>query len=161
MHDESGIFNGGCTCGYIRYQMSAHPLIVHCCHCTWCQRETGTAFALNAVVETDAVRIATGDCERIKTPSLSGNGQVIARCPSCHVALWSHYHQSGPNISFVRVGTLDDPRQFPPDIHIYTSTKQPWVVIPKGMLAVPEFYNPREVWSPEILQRFQTAISRA
>lgn len=148
---------GKCTCGHVRYYMTEQPLIVHCCHCTWCQRETGTAFALNAVIEASAVKIENGECELINTPSQSGNGQTIARCPKCHVAVWSHYYQAGPNIFFIRVGTLDHPENLPPDIHIYTSTKQPWVIIPQGTPSTLEFYKPREVWTPENLQRFMDA----
>ena len=160
MNLNSVKLSGKCTCGHVRYHITAQPMIVHCCHCTWCQRETGTAFALNAVVETSAVQIENGGCEIIDTPSQSGNGQKIARCPECRVAIWSHYYQAGPNISFIRVGTLDFPETLPPDIHIYTSTKQPWVNIPENMQSVLEFYNPREVWDPDNLQRFINAKSQ-
>jgi hypothetical protein len=148
---------GGCTCRAVRYRMTRAPLFVHCCHCTWCQRETGTAFALNAMVETTAVQRLAGEVELVDTPSSSGKGQQIARCPRCRVALWSHYAGSGPVISFVRVGTLDDAAHFPPDIHIFTATKQPWVVLPAGAPAVPEFYKPAERWPADTLARFKAA----
>jgi hypothetical protein len=159
MNLHSARLNGKCACGYVSYHLIAQPMIVHCCHCTWCQRETGTAFALNAVLEANAVEMESGKCEIIDTPSQSGNGQKIARCPKCRVAVWSHYHQAGSNISFVRVGALSQPEKLPPDIHIYTSTKQPWVVIPEGVPSTLEFYNPREIWSTENLQRFMSAKS--
>jgi len=152
---------GGCTCREIRYRLTATPMIVHCCHCSWCQRESGSAFAVNALVEADAVELLQGDPELVSTPSLSGNGQRIARCPSCHVAVWSNYFQAGAGIRFLRVGTLDDPAACPPDIHIHTSSRQPWVVIPDGARAVPDFYNPREVWSAETMARFVAAKARA
>jgi hypothetical protein len=154
-------FGGGCTCRFVRYELSRRPLIVHCCHCSWCQRETGSAFALNAVVEADAVSLAQGDVEIVATPSQSGNGQRIARCPRCRVALWSNYFQSGPAVRFLRVGTLDVPGTFPPDVHIYTSSKQPWVVIPEGARAFGEFYDPKREWPAESLQRFARARSGA
>ena len=153
----STAFEGGCTCGHVRYRMTARPLVVHCCHCSWCQRETGAAFAVNAVVEAEAVQLLRGEVEVVDTPSLSGKGQKIARCPQCRVALWSNYHQAGPAIRFLRVGTLDAPEEFAPDVHIYTSSKQPWVVIPSGARSVPEFYRPSEVWSPESLERYARA----
>ena len=90
--------------------------------------------------------------EIIDTPSASGKGQRIARCPKCKVAIWSNYSQSGALSRFVRVGTLDEPDRLPPDIHIYTSSKQPWVTLPSGAKAVPAFYNPADVWSPQSLQ---------
>ena len=133
--------------------MTSKPLFVHCCHCTWCQRETGAAFALNAMIEADRVGLLQGEVEVINTPSLSGKGQKIARCPKCRVALWSNYAGAGDAVRFVRVGTLDEAARFPPDIHIFTSSKQPWVVLPEGAPAVPEFYKIAERWPKESLER--------
>jgi hypothetical protein len=161
MSSHSTTFDGGCTCRFVRYRSVARPLIVHCCHCRWCQRETGASFALNALVEADCVQLLQGDVEVVDTPSNSGKGQKISRCPKCRVALWSNYAQTGEIIRFIRVGTLDDPAHFPPDIHIYTSTKQPWIAIPSGMPDVPELYNPRETWPAESLERFARARARA
>jgi len=144
---------GGCTCRAVRYRMTSRPLFVHCCHCTWCQRETGTAFALNAMIEADRVALLEGEVEVIHTPSLSGKGQKISRCPKCRVALWSNYAGAGDAVRFVRVGTLDEAGRFPPDIHIFTSSKQPWVVLPEGVPAMPEFYRIAERWPKESLER--------
>ena len=147
------MFEGGCTCRSVRYCMTTKPLFVHCCHCTWCQRETGTAFALNAMIEADRVELLQGEVEVINTPSNSGRGQKISRCPKCRIALWSNYSGAGDAVRFVRVGTLDDAGGFPPDIHIFTSTKQPWVVLPEGTPAVPEYYKAAEHWPKESLER--------
>ncbi|WP_067733659.1 GFA family protein [Novosphingobium naphthalenivorans] len=141
---------GGCTCGQVRYRLKAQPIVVHCCHCRWCQRETGASFALNAVIETAEVELL-GQAperhppERIDTPSASGKGQAVFRCPSCKVALWSHYGGAGENAAFVRAGTLDNPDACPPNVHIFTDSKQPWVVIPEGAEQFPAFYSGRDV----------------
>ncbi len=148
---------GGCGCRAVRYEITSAPLIVHCCHCTWCQRETGTAFALNAVLEAGRVVLTAGAPEVVVTPSASGKGQKIWRCPACRVAVWSNYPGAGDTFRFVRVGTLDEPGTFPPDIHIYTSTKLPWVVLPADVRAVPEFYDPKAVWSVESQARWRAA----
>lgn len=146
---------GGCDCRFVRYRVETAPLIVHCCHCRWCQRESGAAFALNAMIEADRVTNLAGEPEIIHTPSLSGRGQIIARCPACKVAVWSHYSGSGPLTKFVRVGTLDNPDLFPPDAHIFTESKQPWVILPEGAKAFAQFYKKREeVWSAESIERF-------
>jgi hypothetical protein len=150
---------GGCTCRAVRYRMAAVPMIVHCCHCRWCQRETGSAFVINAVVETDSLAV-TGETELVDTPSQSGKGQKIARCPQCRVALWSHYPQAGPKLAFVRVGTLDDPDAVPPDVHIYAASKQPWVRLPEGARVFAEFYNVPDVWRPEALARAAAARAK-
>ena len=152
--------DGGCTCRLVRYRMAAKPLFVNCCHCRWCQRETGTAFALNAMIEADRVQLLQGDVEVIDTPSNSGAGQKISRCPRCRIAVWSHYAGAGDALRFVRVGTLDEPDRLPPDIHIFTASKQPWVLLPPGAPAVPEYYKASEMWPADSLARraaFQAA----
>jgi hypothetical protein len=133
--------------------LSGSPLIVHACHCRWCQRETGTAFALNALYEADRVTHLGGEPEIVDTPSQSGKGQRIARCPSCRVSVWSNYPQAGPAVRFVRVGTLDEPDRLPPDNHIFTSSKQPWFTLLTGAKVVAEFYDLQSTWSAESLER--------
>jgi hypothetical protein len=154
-------FEGGCDCRYVRYRMTSRPLIVHGCHCRWCQRETGTAFATNAMIEAQRVEIQGGEVLVIDTPLNSGRGQKIARCPKCLIALWSNYGGAGEVIRFVRVGTLDDPTAFEPDIHIFTSSKQPWVQLPAGKRSFPEYYRPKEEWPAASVERYQAAIAAA
>ena len=144
---------GGCACGAVRYRMTGGPMFVHCCHCRWCQRESGAAFALNALIEADRMVVLKGAPEMVMTPSASGDGQKIARCPACRVALWSNYAGAGDAVRFVRVGTLDEPDRLAPDIHIHTASKQPWVVIPPGVPAVPEYYSIRDHWPAASLAR--------
>lgn len=146
-------FEGGCDCRAVRYRLESRPLFVHCCHCRWCQRESGASFALNAMIESDRVTRLAGEPELVLTPSQSGRGQRIARCPSCRIALWSHYAGAGPVLSFVRVGMLDEPDRLPPDIHIFTASKQPWLLLPPGTPAVPEYYDRELHWPAESLER--------
>jgi hypothetical protein len=152
--------DGRCTCGAVRYRLTSGPLFVHCCHCRWCQRETGTAFALNAMIEADRVVLLQGEPELIATPSNSGKGQKILRCPTCKIALWSHYAGSGDKVCFMRVGTLEEPDRLPPDIHIFTASKQPWVVLPAGVPAVPEYYDRNKYWPPASLERRTALLGR-
>ena len=151
--DATQTFDGGCDCRHVRYRMTSRPLFVHCCHCRWCQRETGSAFALNAMIESERVVLLAGEVEIIDTPSNSGKGQKIARCPRCRIAVWSNYAGAGDLLRFVRVGTLDEPDRLPPDIHIFTASKQPWVVLPPGTPAVAEYYDREKFWPPESLER--------
>lgn len=164
MDAQPANYEGGCTCRAIRYRLMSAPLFVHCCHCRWCQRETGTAFALNALIESDRVAVLSGNPEGVVTPSNSGKGQTIWRCPTCRIAVWSNYAGAGDRLRFVRVGTLDEPDRLPPDIHIFVASKQPWVVLPAGTPAVPEYYNSAERWPKESLERrarvFPTAPAR-
>jgi len=146
-------FEGKCTCGFVRYRMTSRPLFTNCCHCTWCQRESGASFALNALIESERVELLGAAPELVDTPSASGAGQLIARCPRCRVAVWSHYAGAGKAISFVRVGTLDEPGRLPPDIHIYIASKQPWVVLPPGTPAVMAYYDRKHYWPVESLAR--------
>jgi hypothetical protein len=151
--DDVFPLEGGCACRAVRYRMLTAPMFVHCCHCTWCQRETGASFALNALIEADRVVLLQGGVEAIDTPSNSGRGQRISRCPKCRIALWSNYAGAGEAIRFVRVGTLDQAFALAPDIHIFTSSKQPWIVLAPGTPAVPEYYDSRQYWPPESIAR--------
>lgn len=147
-------FEGGCTCRHVRYRLTSRPMFVHCCHCRWCQRETGSAFVLNAMIEADRVESLSGEVDVVDTPSNSGRGQKISRCPTCRVAVWSNYAGAGPTIRFVRVGTLDEPDRLPPDIHIFTESKQPWIVLPTGVPVMREYYDPRQMWPKASRERF-------
>lgn len=146
-------FEGGCDCRHVRYRMTSRPLVVHCCHCRWCQRESGTAFALNAMIEADRVELLAHAPTPVMTPSNSGKGQQIWRCPQCWVAVWSNYGGADDTVRFVRVGTLDEPDRLPPDIHIFTSTQQPWVRLPPEAVAVPEYYDAKVHWRADSLAR--------
>ena len=145
---------GGCDCRQIRYRLVATPLFVHCCHCRWCQRETGASFALNAMVESDRILLLAGTPQLVATPSASGKGQQIARCPTCRIAVWSHYAGAGPVVGFLRVGTLDKPDALPPDIHIFTASRQPWVMLRPQTAAVAEYYDRRQYWPAASLARW-------
>lgn len=160
MASKTESYEGGCTCRHVRYRVISKPMFVHCCHCRWCQRETGTAFALNAMIEADRVEMLGGEVEIIDTPSHSGKGQKYSRCPKCRIALWSTYAGPGDALLFVRVGTLDEPDRLPPDIHIFTMSKQPWVVLPTGTPAMPEFYDRQKMWPTESLERRAAALRR-
>ena len=151
--DEILPFEGACTCRSVRLRMTTKPLFVHCCHCRWCQRETGSAFALNAMIEGDRVELLQGGVEVVNTPSSSGKGQKIARCARCRIAVWSNYAGAGDAVCFVRVGTLNEPDRLPPDIHIFTSSKQPWVVLAPATPAVAEYYKASDYWPPDSLER--------
>lgn len=154
---------GGCACGHVRFRLKREPMFIHCCHCRSCQRETGAAFAVNALIESDQVELVRGTTERIDTPSASGQGQQIVRCPQCRIALWSHYAYAGIGdlVRFVRVGTLDDPDSMPPDVHIYVESKQPWVVLPDNTTAVAQYYSTKTLWPQASLERRQALFLKA
>jgi hypothetical protein len=148
---------GGCFCGAVRYRLESGPMFVHCCHCRNCQRQTGSAFVLNAIVETDRVTILSGAPVPTAMGTDSGRPHSIFRCPSCQTALWSEYGGIKA-LRFVRVGTLDDPTALPPDVHIYTRSKQPWVALPEGVPSFPEYYNSRDVWPAASLERRRAVL---
>jgi hypothetical protein len=152
-HDQT--YDGHCTCGGVHYRMTSAPLFVHCCHCRWCQRETGSAFAINALIEADRVEVLQGAVELVNTPSESGKGQKIFRCPRCRVALWSNYATAvGDRIRFVRAGALDEPDRIAPDIHIFTASKVPWLTLPADVPAVEIYYERDKLWPAESLERY-------
>ena len=164
MIQNDNTFEGSCTCGGVRYRMASRPLIVHCCHCSWCQRQSGSAFAVNALIEADRVEVLNGIVEEITVDSPSGASQRIARCPDCRVAVWSNYlvlaDDLGEAVHFIRVGTLDQPAQLPPDVHIYASSRQPWLTLPADARVFDEYYVTREIWSADSFRRREALIQK-
>jgi hypothetical protein len=142
---------GGCACGKARYRLASKPMFVHCCHCKDCQRQTGSAFVINALIETSRVEMLSGETKAVAVPTDSGSPHIIHHCPACATALWSHY--GGRQLSYVRVGALDEPSALPPDVHIYTRSKLPWVALPAGVPAFPTSYDSKTLWPKESLQR--------
>ncbi len=160
MLENSLPLNGRCTCDEVKYQILCEPLFVHCRHCTWCQRETGTSFALNAFIETENVKLLQGKTETVNIPTNSGGGQKIIRCDSCKIALWSHYSGAGDVISLVRIGTLDNPNALKPDINIFTSTKQEWIQLSDNIPRVEEYYLKKDYWPAESIERFNNLTGK-
>jgi hypothetical protein len=146
---------GGCACGAVRYRLTAEPLIVHCCHCLNCQRQTGSAFVVNVLIEADQVEVG-GEPEPVAVPRGSKK-QKIWRCPACQIAVFSQY--TTPAIRFVRAGTLDDPSSVAPDVHIYTRSKLPWVELPESTPAFRSYYDPAALWPPQSRARYEAALA--
>lgn len=143
---------GGCFCGAVRYRLNSKPMFVHCCHCRDCQRQTGSAFVINALIETDQITLLSGAPEPVAMATDSGRPHDIYRCPLCKVALWSDYG-GRPALRFVRVATLDEPAAIEPDAHIFTRSKLPWIRLPEGARAFEVFYDMKEEWPAESLER--------
>jgi hypothetical protein len=150
----SGEATGGCSCGEVRYRLASEPLFVHCCHCLNCQRQTGSAFVINLLIEADRVDLLSGDPVPVDVPRDDGSSQRIFRCPTCQVAVYSEYGR--PEVLFVRAGTLDDPSEVEPDVHIYTRSKLPWLALPEGVPAFDVYYDSKQLWPAESLQRLAT-----
>jgi hypothetical protein len=144
---------GGCACGAVRYRLAAEPLFVHCCHCLNCQRQTGSAFVINLLIEADRVELLAGDPQPVEAPRDDGSTQRIFRCPGCQVALYSEY--GWPELLFVRAGTLDEPSTVTPDVHIFTRSKVPWVTLPDSAPAFDVYYDSNTLWPAASLERLQ------
>jgi hypothetical protein len=147
---------GGCACGEVRYRLMSEPMFVHCCHCRNCQRQTGSAFVINVLIEADRVELLTGEPLAVEAPRDDGSSQRVFRCPTCEVAIYSEYGR--PEVLFVRAGTLDDPSSVEPDIHIYTRSKVGWVKVPESVPAVDVYYDPQDLWPPESLERLGAVL---
>lgn len=150
---------GGCSCGHVRYRLATHPLFVNACHCTICQRHTGSAFVINAAIETAHIECRLGTSVITETPSGSGIPQRIHRCPTCSTALWSTF-RGRHQISFLRVGTLDTPALLLPGAHVHTRSKLPWIILPETVPSFPGYYDPAQIWPPESLARFNAAVEK-
>jgi hypothetical protein len=156
---ETGPREGGCACGSVRYRLTSDPLFVHCCHCLNCQRQTGSAFVLNLLIEADRVELLAGDPRAVDVPRDDGSVQRIFRCPTCQVAVFSTYGR--PEIRFVRAGTLDEPSSVTPDVHIYTRSKLPWITLPDTVPAFDVYYDSKRLWPAASLERVAAVRMKA
>ena len=147
----SDLREGGCSCGEVRYRLASDPLFTHCCHCLNCQRQTGSAFVINLLIESDRVELLAGDPQPVDVPRGAGKKQRIFRCETCQVAVYSRYTRAG--IRFVRGGTLDEPASIAPDVHIYTRSKLSWVTLPSSVPAFAAYYDTEKLWPAESLER--------
>lgn len=150
---------GGCSCGSVRYRLTSDPMFVHCCHCLNCQRQTGSAFVINLLIEPERVELLSGELEAVDVPRDDGSVQRIFRCPDCQVAIYSEYGR--PQVRFVRAGTLDDPSTVAPDVHIFTRSKLDWVRLPDSVPAVDVYYDRFELWPAASLERLDAAFGRS
>jgi hypothetical protein len=148
---------GGCACGAVRYRLTSEPMFVHCCHCRNCQRQTGSAFVVNLLIEGDRVELLAGEPQPVDVPRDDGSKQRIYRCPECQVAVYSEY--GGPAVRFVRGGTLDDPKGVTPDVHIYTRSKASWLTLPEGAPAFDDYYDSKRLWPAESLERLRAVFA--
>jgi hypothetical protein len=148
---------GGCSCGEVRYRLTTDPLFVHCCHCLNCQRQTGSAFVVNLLIESDRVEVVAGTPQSVDVPRDDGSRQKIYRCPECQVALFSDYGR--PEVLFVRAGTLDDPAAVRPDVHIFTRSKVGWVTLPDSTPAFDVYYDRHALWPAASLERLDAVLS--
>ncbi|MFM2282377.1 MAG: hypothetical protein RLZZ444_4608 [Pseudomonadota bacterium] len=156
----SGIYNGQCFCGEVRFRMHGKPMFIHCCHCTDCQRQTGSAFALNGMIETECLEITAGEPVATRMRTDSGYPHDIYRCDTCQTALWSDY--GGRQwLRFVRITTLADGGDLVPDVHIYTRSKLPWVGLPASAQTFDGYYDAKTVWPPEAMARLKAARAKA
>ena len=151
--------HGSCFCGFVRYRLETPPMFVHCCHCTDCQKQTGSAFAINALIEKGRITLLAGEPEPVTMKTDSGHPHDIYRCPDCLSALWSDYGRRRV-MAFLRVATLDEPSALPPDVHIYTRSKLDWVVLPEGARAFEEYYDMEKEWPPESLARREALLGK-
>jgi hypothetical protein len=147
---------GGCSCGAVRYRLASDPLFIHCCHCLNCQRQTGSAFVINLLIEADRVEFLSGDPQPVVVPRDDGSKQRIYRCPACQIAVYSEY--GFPQVLFVRGGTLDQPSAVEPDVHIYTRSKLPWVALPESVPAFEGYYDSKALWPAESLERLSAVL---
>ena len=147
---------GGCACGAVRYRLTSEPLFTNCCHCLNCQRQTGSAFVINLLIEADRVALLAGDPQPVEVPRDDGSKQTIFRCSTCQVAVFSQYTR--PEVRFVRAGTLDQPSSVEPDVHIFTRSKLPWIALPESVPAFEIYYDRKALWPGASLERLDAAL---
>jgi len=133
-------------------------MFVNCCHCSDCQRQVGSAFVINAIIEEDRIELQSGEIAPTTMPTDSGRPHDVYRCAACGTTLWSDYGRRP--FRFVRATTLDDRAALKPDAHIFTRSKLPWVQLPDDQPAFDVFYDLESQWTPEARARRRAALGK-
>jgi hypothetical protein len=127
---------GGCVCGAVRYVTRGDPLRVTVCHCTWCQRRTGTAFSVEPVFNDDQVEVRGGPRTRYRHVSdESGRWLELEFCPTCgtNIGLTLQWR---PGVTIIDAGTFDDPSWIRSDHHrfrhIFLRSARDWSIVPRN-----------------------------
>ena len=137
------------------------PIFVNNCHCSQCQKQTGSTSVVNMFYEAEYLTQLSGDTSRHVVKAGSGGDHVIVRCAQCGTAMWSHYPRLGEFAAGIRAGTLDDPASVTPDAAIYVSERMPWVTLPEGIPAFETQYSPAELLPPERFERLKRLAAKA
>ena len=118
-------FTGGCLCGAIRYTVSAPLGALRVCHCTHCQKNTGTGMSVNAVIAAQEFALTQGTPMRFTT--IADSGRTLRRyfCGDCGSPLYAHREES-PERLVLKAGTLDDSSGLKITAHIWTRSARPW-----------------------------------
>lgn len=138
---------GGCLCGSTRYEIAAEPTLIYACHCSDCQKATGSAFVLAMRVPPGRIVCTQGGAKPYVRARADGRKRSVFRCPHCLTALWSENVEPSKYVT-VYAGTLDDSARLPPPAHVWTQDAQPWIGLPKDGLLFPQ--NPPDM---ELLTR--------
>jgi len=136
---------GGCKCGKVRFRLESAPIITHCCHCRGCQKQSGSAFRINVMIETDRLAILEGE----PRPFQGDDGQNEMQCPSCEFCIWAYHRHFGDAIAFIGVGVLDEGERLPPEAHFFIRSKHPWIVLPPDIPAFQELGDTGKVGARE------------
>jgi hypothetical protein len=127
----TGEILGGCLCGGVRYRFTGEPLAYYACHCTDCQRQTGSAFGLSMIVHREAVEVLRGEPRLFEVSMPDGRTKRGRCCPECPVRLWGEPVKL-PQLLILRPGTFDDPGVHEPFGDIWTQSARPWVGFTRG-----------------------------
>ncbi len=140
---------GGCQCGAVRYEITKPPLSVYACHCTECQRQSGSAFALSMPVARDSLSVVKGTPKAWRRTHESGRVIQCLFCADCGTRLY-HNPEANPAVTIVKPGTLDDAKTLHAVGHIWTKSAQPWVQIPADSVTYegqqPDMSRLSEAW---------------
>jgi hypothetical protein len=132
------IHEGGCICGAVRYRVSGKPAIGLVCHCRFCQRRSGSAFAVIGYFDERSVEIVKGKLALHEHRSdESGRWLRIEFCPACGTTV-THTAELRPGMRAIAGSSFDEPDWFRIERHIWTRSKRPWVQIPPDVAVFPK-----------------------
>tara|TARA_B100000579_G_scaffold278075_1_gene230015 strand:- start:122 stop:604 length:483 start_codon:yes stop_codon:yes gene_type:complete len=143
---------GGCICGQVKYYITEKPLFTQACHCKDCKVLTGSSYVVNSSVLENTLFVE-GEVSSTELKAGSGASCKTYFCNKCGAYVYADYDSAFKRLT-LRTKTLNNPENFPPQVHIFTKDKDPWLNLSKDVTCFEEMYDPKKIWPEESLKRY-------
>ena len=143
---------GGCICGQVKYQIIDKPLFTQACHCKDCKVLTGSSYVVNSSILENTL-IVEGEVSSTELKAGSGASYKTYFCTKCGNYVYADYDSAVGRLT-VRTKTLDNSEKFPPQVHIFTKDKDPWLNLSEDVICFKEMYDQKKTWPEDSLNRY-------
>ena len=150
---------GRCICGGVKYELTEIPLFTQACHCNDCKILTGSSYVINSSVLENTLLIEGNVTSSVELKGGSGKPNKVYFCEKCGTYLYTDYASAVGRLN-VRTKTLDEAKEFPPQVHIFVKDKDPWLSLKDNVICFEKMYDPKKTWPNESLNRYKEYLQK-